>query len=117
MALERLLLLRVRRKIPERLIPPVGVARNDAQQIFLTVTAHHHRRDQLRARLAVRAGDLVMLALVARRRVTPHRADQLDRFRELRDARPRRGIRYSVRAVLLFVPAGADAENEAATGQ
>src|SRR5436309_13202093 len=50
-------------------------------------------------------------------RLRPHRADQLDRFRQLGDADSRRRERPAVRPVLFLVPPGADAEDQTAAGE
>src|SRR3989442_531737 len=115
--LERLLLLRVRLEPPEGVVPPVAVCGRAAQQVALAVAAHHDRWDGLRPGLAVRALDPVVFALVMSGRLRPHRADQLDRFRQLGDADSRRRERPAVRPVLFLVPPGADAEDQTAAGE
>src|SRR6267378_474381 len=112
--LQHLLLVRIELVLPEAVVPPVGVLGDGAQQVFLAVAADHDGRDRLRARLAVRVRDPVVLPRVGRGRLRPHPTDQLDRFGELGDAHGRRRKRPAVGEILLLVPAGADAENRAA---
>ena len=81
------------------------------------MAADHDGRDRVRPRLAVRSRDPVVLALVARGRARPHQPDHLDRLGELRDADGRGRVRPAVGAVLLLVPARADAEHDAPAGQ
>src|SRR5215831_21334857 len=62
--LEHLLLVGIGLEITEAVVPPVGVLCDGAQQMLFAVTSHHHGRDRVRARLAVGARDLVVLAFV-----------------------------------------------------
>src|SRR5207302_645785 len=75
-----------------------------AAPVALPVPAHDGRWRRLRPRLAVRAVGRVVLALVVRGRLRPHRADQLEGFRQLGDADPGRWEGPAVRPVLLLVP-------------
>src|SRR5581483_1152168 len=105
--LQHLLLLRVRVGPLPDVVPPVGVPGDHAQQELLPRAAHHDRRDRLRARLAVRARDAVVLPVVVHRAAGPHPPDQLDGLRQLRDADLGGGAGPAVGQVLLLVPAGA----------
>ena len=104
----------VERVVAEDVVPPVGVLRDDAQQILLAVAADHDRRRRVGPRLAVGVHDPVVLPLVAGRRVGPQAPDQLDRLGELGDAHAGGRQRPSVREILLVVPARPDAEDRPA---
>src|SRR5207247_2802901 len=116
-ALEHLLLVGIRRVVAEAVVPPVGVLRYGAQEVFLAVAAHHDGWDGIGSGLAVGAADLVVLALIRRRRLGPHEPDQLDGLAELRDAHGRGRKGPAVGAILLLVPAGTDAQDDPAAGQ
>ena len=113
--LEHGLLVRVDLAGLEAVVPPVRVARHHPQEVLFAVAADHDGRDRIGPGLAVGAGDLVVLALVARGPARPHRPDQLDGLGELGDAHRRGRERPAVRAVLLLVPARADPQDDAAT--
>ena len=66
-ALEHLLLVGIRRVVAEAVVPPVGVLRHGAQQVFLAVAAHDDGRNGVGPRLAVGLFDHVVLAVKAGR--------------------------------------------------
>ena len=115
--LEHLLLVGIGRRVPEAVVPPVRVLGHRAQQVLLAVTAHQDGRHRVGARLAVGAGDLIVLTLVAGGGVAPHPADELDGLAELCDAHAGGRERPAVGAVLLLVPARPDAQDDAPARQ
>src|SRR3989442_2102090 len=76
-ALELLLLLRVRLESSERIVPPVSVLRHDAQQVALALSADHARRGPARPWLPGRARHPVVPAPLLGPRGRAHRPAEL----------------------------------------
>src|SRR5438132_1981242 len=97
-------------------VPRIGEPGRHRQRLW-AVGADHDRDRHVRPWLAVGILDLVVRAVIGGRRLGPHGAQDLDRLAHLRYAGAAARIFVVVGAVLLLVPAGADAQDEASAGQ
>ena len=97
-----------------RVVPAVGILRGQAHGLAATA-ANDDGRQGLRARLAPGVADLIVASLPADRAgLAPHARHDFERVLQLLDADAGARVRPVVGAVLIFLPAGADAHDETA---